>query len=147
MQRSARLWCYLTYICYNPFCSKESRTNWLVAFHRFCFYLYYCLDIYFNLSLPTLHFHLKDAGKLQLQLQWSVQDLPGKNMCMKWRCSNCKFLTYTIVMWLILYAELHHVLCSGQACTIYDVYLKPYIQKLRSCRDVTYSTALLDHLT
>jgi len=43
--------------------------------------------------------------------------------------------------------KLHHILCADRACTIYDVYLNPYIQKSRRWRDVTYSTAVLDHLT
>ena len=41
---------------------KVEQTGWE---HSAVFFISYCLDISFNLSLPTLHFYLKDAKKLQ----------------------------------------------------------------------------------
>jgi hypothetical protein len=40
------------------------QTGW-EAFRRLCDYLCDCLDISFNLSLHTRHFHFKDSNKLK----------------------------------------------------------------------------------
>jgi hypothetical protein len=61
----------------------------------------------------------------------------------------CEILIYTI---LIVCgsecAKLHHILCTGGACTAYDVCLNPNIHKLRGCyRAVIYGKSVLDHLT